>query len=164
MTAEEGRQVIEVLARYVRGSDRRDGNAVAALYTKDAVTELYSRTGPQTYEPILPPLEGPGPIEALVSQAGVPMPAGVFTHHVTADHTVTVDVDTAHLSAQFVLYETRAGRRPEHGWRPGTSGTQGTVRPIESGYYETDLRRVDGRWRITRHRVYNDMPVVIPPG
>jgi hypothetical protein len=39
---------------------------------------------------------------------------------------------------------------------------QGTVRPIESGYYDTDLRRMAGERKIVRHRVLLDMPMAIP--
>jgi hypothetical protein len=36
------------------------------------------------------------------------------------------------------------------------------VQPIESGYYDTDLRRIDGEWKIVGHRILLDMPYVIP--
>jgi hypothetical protein len=34
--------------------------------------------------------------------------------------------------------------------------------PIESGYYDTDLRRVDGEWKIVKHSVLMDMPIAVP--
>jgi hypothetical protein len=39
---------------------------------------------------------------------------------------------------------------------------QGTVRPTESGYYDTDLRRIDGEWKIVRHHVRGDLPMALP--
>lgn len=43
-----------------------------------------------------------------------------------------------------------------------TQGAQSTVRPIESGYYDTDLLRVDGEWKIVKHHVLMDMPIAVP--
>jgi hypothetical protein len=36
------------------------------------------------------------------------------------------------------------------------------VRPIESGYYDTELRRVEGEWKIVHHCVLMDLPVALP--
>jgi hypothetical protein len=36
------------------------------------------------------------------------------------------------------------------------------VEPIESGYYDTELRRVDGEWKIVRHDVLLGMPMAVP--
>jgi hypothetical protein len=66
------------------------------------------------------------------------------------------------MNAQFVVFEVRATARLAGGWPEGAFGAQGTVRPIESGYYDTDLRRVDGEWKIIQHRVLMDMPIAIP--
>jgi hypothetical protein len=66
------------------------------------------------------------------------------------------------MNAQFVVFEVRAGSRPAAGRPESAFGAQGTVRPVESGYYDTDLRRVDGEWQIVAHRVLMDMPMAIP--
>jgi hypothetical protein len=99
------RKVQEVLARYVRATDRRDGQAQGALFT---------------------------------------------------------DGDRAYLNAQFIVYKVEAAARPAEGWPTGVSGAQGTVRPIESGYYDTNLSLVDGEWKIVRHSVLMDMPIAVP--
>jgi SnoaL-like domain len=109
------RKIQEVLARYVRATDRRDGKTQGALFTDDA-----------------------------------------------SDHIIEADGDRAHVNAQFVVFEVRAAARPADGWPEGAFGAQGTVRPIESGYYDTDLHRVDGEWKIIGHRVLMDMPYAIP--
>ena len=70
--------------------------------------------------------------------------------------------ELAHMNAQFVVFEVRATSRPAAGWPKSAFGAQGTVRPVESGYYDTDLRRVDGEWKIVAHRVLMDMPMAIP--
>jgi hypothetical protein len=85
------RKVQEVLARCVGATDRRDGKAQGALFTDQAVVQIYTKIGPT-----------------------------------------------------------------------GVSGAQGIVRPIESGYYDTNLSLVDGEWKIVRHSVLMDMPIAVP--
>lgn len=63
------------------------------------------------------------------------------------------------MNAQFIVFKIQAHPRPADGW---PSGAQATLTPIESGYYDTDLRRTGGEWKITRHHVLLDMPYVIP--
>ncbi|MFJ1605485.1 hypothetical protein ACIOHS_19250 [Streptomyces sp. NPDC088253] len=52
--------------------------------------------------------------------------------------------------------------RPAEGWPAGAFGAQGTITPIESGYYQPRLRRVDGAWRIFHHTILLDQPLVLP--
>lgn len=59
-------------------------------------------------------------------------------------------------------FASRPPRAPRGGWAEDTFGSQGTVQPIESGYYDTDLRLIDGEWKIVGHRILLDMPYVIP--
>ncbi|MFJ2645203.1 hypothetical protein ACIO1C_00450 [Streptomyces sp. NPDC087420] len=84
--------------------------------------QIFTRTGPDSYEPVGEPLIGGAGVEYAV------------THRRRAP-----------------------GRRPA-----GVSGAQATVEPIESGDYDTDLRRVDGEWRIVKHSVLLDTPIAIP--
>lgn len=156
MSSEE-RKVQEVLARYVRATDRRDGRAQGALFTDDAVVRIHARTGPGTYEPVGEPLIGGAAVEYAVEHYMAPHPQGATGHHTTSDHLIEVDGDRAHMNAQFIVFRTHAATR-----RAGAPGAQGTVEPIESGYYDTELRRVDGEWRIVRHDVLMDMPIVLP--
>lgn len=156
------RKVQEVLARYVRTTDRRDGKTQGALFTDDATVEIYIKTGSDAYEPLGEPIIGGSGVEYAVDNFMAPHPEGGSSHHTTSDHIIEVDGDGAHMNAQFVVFEVRATSRPEGGWPEGAFGAQGTVRPIESGYYDTDLRRVDGDWKIIRHRVLHDMPYAIP--
>jgi hypothetical protein len=156
------RNILEVLARYVRATDRRDGKTQGTLFTDDAVVQILIKTGPDAYEPLGEPVIGGAGVEYAVDNFMAPHPAGGSSHHTTADHLIEVDGDRAHLNAQFVVFEIRAAVRPADGWPEGAFGTQGTVRPIESGYYDTDLRRVEGEWKIIRHTVLMDMPMAIP--
>jgi hypothetical protein len=157
----EERKVQEVLARYVRATDQRDGKAQGALFTDEAVVQIYTKTG-DGYEPFGPPLIGGAGVEYAVTNFMSAHPEGGSSHHTTFDHIVDVDGDRAHLNAQFIVYKVQATARPAEGWPAGASGAQGTIGPIESGYYDTELRRVDGEWKIVKHSVLMDMPIAVP--
>jgi hypothetical protein len=156
------RKIQEVLARYVRATDRRDGRSQGALFTVDATVQIFAKTGPDTYETVGEPVIGAAGVEYAVDNFMAPHPEGGSGHHITSDHLIEVDGERAHMNAQFVVFEVRAGSRPAAGRPESAFGAQGTVRPVESGYYDTDLRRVDGEWQIVAHRVLMDMPMAIP--
>ena len=156
----EERAVQQVLARYVRGTDARDGAAVAAVFTEDGRVEVsYNNSGKS--EP-LGVLVGRDAIAAAVSQMMIPHPARGWSHHTTHDHIVDVNGDDATLDAQFVVFEVQGKKRPVAGWPEGVSGAQGTVQPIEAGYYRPILRRVDGAWKINTLRIVHTLPLAFP--
>jgi hypothetical protein len=159
---DDERRVQQVLAHYVRATDARDGVAQGALFTDDATVQIYQKTGPGAYEPVGDPLIGGAGVRYAVENFMAPHPELGSSHHVTADHLTDVDGDTAHMNAQVIVFEVRGHARPAEGWPAGARGAQGTVRPIESGYYDTDLARVDGEWKITHHRVLLDQPIALP--
>jgi len=39
------------------------------------------------------------------------------------------------IDTQFITFDVAGTRKPEGGWPVGTFGAQGTIKPIESGYY-----------------------------
>jgi hypothetical protein len=158
----EERKVQEVLARYVRAADSRDGNVQGELFTDDAVVEIHIKTGQGQYEQLGEPLIGGAGVAYAMDNFMERHPRGGSSHHVTSDHLIEVNGDQAHMNAQFIVYEVRATARPASGWPDGAHGAQGSVRAIESGYYDTDLRRVSGQWKITGHRVLMDMPMAFP--
>jgi hypothetical protein len=70
--------------------------------------------------------------------------------------------DDATLDAQFVVFNVVGDERPAGGWPEGAFGAQGRITPIETGYYQPRLRRVDGAWKITNHRIVLDLPMALP--
>jgi len=56
----------------------------------------------------------------------------------------------------------RGKERPATGWPEGAFGAQGTVTPIESGYYRPVLRRVDDAWKIDTLRIVMNIPLAFP--
>lgn len=156
----EERAVQQVLARYVRGTDARDGAAVAALFTEAGRVEIsYNNSG--KLEPV-GELVGQEAIAAAVSQMMRPHPARGWSHHTTQDHIIEVNGDDATIDAQFVVFEVRGNERPATGWPEGTFGAQGTVTPIEAGDYRPILRRVDGVWKIDTLRIVMNLPLAFP--
>jgi 2-polyprenyl-6-methoxyphenol hydroxylase-like FAD-dependent oxidoreductase len=156
----EERAVQQMLARYVRGVDARDGAAVAAVFKEDGRVEIsYNNSGKS--EP-LGELVGRDAIAAAVSQMMKPHSARGWSHHTTHDHIIDVNGDDATLDAQFVVFEVRGKERPATGWPEGAFGAQGTVQPIEAGYYRPILRRVDGVWKIATMRIAHSLPMAFP--
>ena len=156
----EERAVQQVLAKYVHGADARDGAAVAALFTEAGRVEIsYNNLG--RLEP-LGELVGREAIAGAVSNMMQPHPARGWSHHTTHDHIIEVDGDNATIDAQFVVFEVRGKERPATGWPDGAFGAQGTVTPIESGYYRPVLRRADGMWKIDTLRIVMNIPLAFP--
>ena len=159
MSSDE-RQIQRLLANYVRAADNRDSAAQAAHFAPGAITEMFSRVdGVQT---LVNRLTSPEEVAWATEKVLAPHPAGGRSHHTTSDHIIDVSGDEGHISAQFIVFETVAATSPEDGWPVGVRGVQGTVRPSESGFYESDVRRIDGEWRIVHHRIILDMPFALP--
>jgi ketosteroid isomerase-like protein len=154
------RQIQEVLARYVRATDQRDGKAQGALFTDDAVVRILTKNIDGSYMALGEPLVGGAAVRYAVENYMAPHPEGGSSHHVTSDHIIEIDGDSAHLNAQFIVFRIRrADRHAESDQPRGNLVAQGSVEPVESGYYDTHLRRLDGRWKIVRHDVLMDVPM-----
>ncbi|MDT5255618.1 MAG: hypothetical protein QOD10_698 [Mycobacterium sp.] len=154
------RDVQEVLARYVRAADHRDGGAMASLFVEDAVVEIYYNNAGVPEK--IAELNGALAIGAAVAGLMKPHPPRGWSHHTTHDHIINVDGDQADIDAHFIVFNTVGDLRPDDGWPAGASGAQGTITPIESGYYRPRLQRVDGTWKIVHHEVVHDHPMAFP--
>jgi len=78
------REVQQVLARYTRAADARDGAAMAALFLPDGRVEIYySRSG---VPELLGELVGPEAIGRAVGQMMKPHPERGWSYHTTYDH------------------------------------------------------------------------------
>ncbi|WP_326721749.1 MULTISPECIES: nuclear transport factor 2 family protein [unclassified Streptomyces] len=159
---DDERAVAQVLARYVRAVDHRDGAVMSALFVADAVAESYYNNGGKREK--LAEITGAEAIGKAVAGLMAPHPPRGWSHHTTHDHIIEVDGDEATLDAQFVVFNIQGHERPAEGWPAGAFGAQGTIIPIESGYYQPRMRRVDGVWRIFHHTILLDQPLVLPGG
>jgi hypothetical protein len=154
-------EIKQIVSLYTRAADRRDGAAMAALYEADAVVEVsyHGPNGLDDGEP-LGKLTGAEQIEQAMTVAMAPHPPLGWSHHTTYDHLVSIDGDEASIETQFITYNVVGTKRPEGGWPAGTFGAQGSIKPIESGYYRFAFRRTDGTWRISHQEVIHDIPYV----
>jgi uncharacterized protein (TIGR02246 family) len=152
--------VREILARYVRATDSRDGAAMARLFVPDGKVQIFYGRGEKAE--LLGELVGRDAIAHAVGALMEPHPDGGWSHHATQDPIVTVDGDRATLDAQYVVFSVRAKARPREGWPREARGAQGTITPIESGYYRSTLTRTDGRWLIVNQRIDGDLPMAFP--
>lgn len=148
----------EIVSRYTRAADWRDGDALAELFEADAVVEINYR-GPDGLEP-LGALTGGTQIAAALTTAMAPHQALGWSHHTTYDHLVSINGDDAAVDTQFITFDVTGTRKPESGWPAGTFGAQGAIKPIESGYYRFALHQTDGVWRIRKLEVLHDIPYV----
>jgi hypothetical protein len=155
------REIEDVFARYVRATDARDGAAQGALFSDDAITEILIRVGPGRYEPLGGQLVGGKGVQWAVENIMPPLADLSTSHHVTANHLIEVSGDRAHFNAQYVVFEVTGQWDPSAGLESVTARA-GTVTPVGSGYYDSDLQLVGGDWKIVRHRVLSDLPIVVP--
>lgn len=154
------RSVQQVLARYVRAADARDGAAMSALFAPAATVEIFFNDAgvPQKVAELV----GAEAIGGAIAGMMAPHPPRGWSHHTTHDHIIEVDGDDASLDAQFVVFNTVGDERPADGWPAGASGAQGTITPIESGYYRPRMRRTDEGWQIVHHTIVLDQPMAFP--
>lgn len=146
--------VRESLASYVRATDRRDGAAMMGLFAPDAKLEIFAGHGDAAVK--IGELDGPEAIGHAVGAWMQPHPPGGWSHHTTHDPLVKVDGDRATLDAQYIVFSSRSEARPV--------GAQGSVTPIEAGYYRSKLARIGGRWLFVHHRIDQDLAMVFPTG
>src|SRR5439155_19828203 len=95
--------VQQVLARYVRAHDQRDGAAMAALFTPDArVTILYNHN-PDGKPEVIGELAGRDAIAEATTHMMKPHPSRGWSHNATGGLLVDVDGYQATLDAQFMV-------------------------------------------------------------
>ena len=61
-----------------------------------------------------------------------------------------------------MVFEVRGKERPATGWPEGAFGVQGTIQPIEAGYYRPILRRAGGAWKIATLCIVHTLPMAFP--
>lgn len=159
MTVEQ--TIREVLAHYVRAADRRDGDAMAALFTPDGTVQIFHRVDGE--EQHLADLQGRAAISHAVANMMQPHPLRGWSHHTTFDPIVSVRHREATIDSQFIMYRISGASRPESGWPENTYGAvQGSIVPLKSGYYRGSLRKEQGYWRFVTLRIHHDLPFATP--
>jgi hypothetical protein len=152
--------VQQVMARYVRATDRRDGTVLAELFEEVGAVEIFHRL--DGTETPLGMLEGRPAIAMAVATMMKPHGTTDWSHHTTFDPIVAIEEQEASLDVQFIVYAVEGAPTPAGGWGAEHQGAQGTIRPIEAGYYRAKLRKRDGQWRFERLAIHHDMPFAVP--
>ncbi|TDC55624.1 nuclear transport factor 2 family protein [Actinomadura sp. KC345] len=146
-------RVSQILSRYSRAMDHRRPDDLDDVFTADVLIEsFYDDDGAPA--PLGRRLEGREAMKKAV--AAFPTAYGRW-HHLTVDHIVEIDGDTATLSAQFLTICSSPGTPSPLGSEFGL----GAVLTGAAGYYDSALVRVDGQWLINRHHIIYDLR---PPG
>lgn len=117
----EAGKISDVLVRFARYLDERNWRAYADLYTEDCVLNTSAATH-----------RGRAGLAEFVERD---LGGYTATHHVTANHSIAIDRDTATVRSSLHATHVRDGD-PEDFWAVG-------------GWYDTVLHRTsDGRWMI----------------
>jgi hypothetical protein len=149
--------VQQVIAHYVRAHDRRDGAAMAALFTPQGRAEIFYNNAGEL-EP-LGELVGREAIANAVVHMMKPHPRRGWSHNATDGLLIEIDGDRATVDAQFMVFDILGAEKPDTGWPKDAHGAQGTITPIESGYYRQNLIRVNGTWLIESLRISHNLPM-----
>jgi hypothetical protein len=132
---------------------------MSSLFLSDARVEIFlSHVAPAP----IGHLEGAQAIGHAVAGMMPSHPPRGWSHHTTHDPIIEVVGDTATIDVQFIVFNTVGSERPQGGWPEGAAGAQGTVRPVEAGYYRSTLKRIDGVWKFAAHQIFHDLPFAFP--
>ncbi|MFD7898544.1 nuclear transport factor 2 family protein [Streptomyces sp. NPDC059743] len=156
--------VQQVLARYVRATDHRDGASLSALFTPQGKVDVSAKNAKGGHQPVGSRIVGRTAIADAVTERQSPLGGLRSEHHVTSDPLVEIRGNTAHLNAQFLTYAVHGAAEPTTGRPAGTTGAQGVIKPFEVGYYDLTLQRVGSGWQISHLRVLHDLPIALPRG
>jgi hypothetical protein len=149
--------VQQVLGHYVRAHDRRDGAAMAALFKPQATVEIFYNNAGEL-EP-LGKLVGREAIGNAVAHMVTPHPPRGWSHNATDGLLIEIDGDRATVDALFMVFNILGAEKPAPGWPKDARGAQGTITPIESGYYRQNLVRANGTWLIESLRITHNLPM-----
>jgi hypothetical protein len=150
--------VQQVLARYVRAHDWRDGTAMGALFTPEARVTIFYNNNPDGKPELIGELTGREAIAHATTDVMKPHPARGWSHNTTSGLLIDIDGDRATVDAQFMVFTILGDAKPASGWPSGAWGAMGTITPIESGYYTQKLVRVEGQWLIESLQIRHNLP------
>src|SRR5258708_21541669 len=114
------RDVQQVIAKYVRAVDRRDGVALAELFIPNGkVTVFYTNGGK---EELIVELAGREVIGNAMSNLMKTHPARGWSHHTTFDTIIEVDGERATVDAQMLAVTVVGAAKPAGGRPANTRG------------------------------------------
>lgn len=157
MTMADETIILNVLGQYTRAHDRRDPDAMAALFAPGATIEIVDAVGGASRS--ISRLEGRDAIRVAVRQMMAPHGYRAWSQNVVNAPIIVIEGDHAVLDAQFMVFSILAAEVPDGGWPTGTFGAQGRIVPIEAGQYRLTLRTVADGWVISAMRIEHRLPM-----
>jgi hypothetical protein len=151
--------VQQVIAHYARAHDRRDGAALASLFTPEARVTIFYNNNPDGKPELIGELAGREAIAHATTHLMKPHPPRGWSHNATDGLLIDINGDRATVDAQFMVFTILGDAKPASGWPPGATGAMGSITPIESGYYTQELVRVEGRWLIESLQIRHNLPI-----
>ncbi len=104
--------VQQVLAHYVRAHDRRDGAAMAALFTPEARVTIFYNHNPDGEPQVIGELAGREAIAQAVTHMMKPHPPRGWSHNATDGLLIDIDGDRATVDAQFMVFTILGDAKP----------------------------------------------------
>ncbi|HTE64810.1 MAG TPA: nuclear transport factor 2 family protein, partial [Candidatus Binatia bacterium] len=96
------RDIQQVIAKYVRAVDRRDGAAIAELFIPNGKVTIFYTNGGK--EELIVELAGREMIGDAMPNLMKPHPTHGWSRHTTFDTIIEVDGERATIDAQFIVY------------------------------------------------------------
>ena len=109
--------VQQVLARYSRAHDRRDGAAMGALFTPEARVTIFYNNNPDGKPELIGELVGREAIAQATTHLMKPHPPRGWSHNATDGLLIDIDGDCATVDAQFMVFTILGDAKPEAGQR-----------------------------------------------
>ncbi|HEY6734177.1 MAG TPA: nuclear transport factor 2 family protein, partial [Roseiarcus sp.] len=113
--------VQQVLAHYVRAHDRRDGAAMAALFTPEARVSIFYNNNPDGEPEVIGELAGREAIAEATAHMMKPHPPRGWSHNATDGLLIDIDGDRATVDAQFMVFSILGDAKPASGWPAGAT-------------------------------------------
>jgi hypothetical protein len=152
MTDEQ--KIQQVVSKYVRAADARDGGLMGSLFLEKGVAEIHF--GPHKPTKQLAVLEGAEVIKNATSQMMKPHAKGNWSHHTAMNPIIEISGDLATIDTQFIVYATSANPSADQA-TTSPAGFYGSIIPVESGYYSHQLQKVNGEWKIAKVIIVMDI-------
>ena len=114
---EELHAIQDVLSRYVRATDERDGDTQAKLFADNGMIRFFGRSGTEEYQLAGEPVIGAERIRRHMKEFFPPRQERTYQHHITTDHLIRVNGAEATMNAQFLVFSSVAAPKPEDGWQ-----------------------------------------------
>jgi hypothetical protein len=156
-------QIVEVVCRYLLAVDNRDGDAARGLFSDHSTIEISVYNG-ETHQRQIKVM-GEEFVGYIIGHLLPGHAVGELCRHMSSDHIVEVEGDTASIRANFLVIASSATADGDIG-RTGTA-VQNNARVVQSGFLTTSLIKSNCMWRINRHCVFNDLPgqgIPLAPG